>query len=54
MQSRHRARCLLNRGLADDPRHWPLPPQRAGDPDCSSYAFYQQRGEVLIEIDPAD
>jgi REP-associated tyrosine transposase len=34
----------LKRGLVDDPRHWPW----------SSYAFYQQRGEVLIEIDRVD
>jgi len=34
----------LKRGLVDDPKHWPW----------SSYAFYQQRGEVLIEIDAVD
>jgi putative transposase len=34
----------LKRGLVDDPKHWPW----------SSYALYQQRGEVLIEIDPVD
>lgn len=34
----------LKRELADDPRQWPW----------SSYAFYRQRGEVLIEIDPVD
>jgi len=32
------------RGLVDDPKHWPW----------SSYAFYQQRGEVLIGIDAVD
>ena len=30
------------RKLVDDPKHWPW----------SSYAFYQQRGEILINIDP--
>jgi putative transposase len=34
----------LKRGLVDDPKHRPW----------SSYALYQQRGEVLIEIDPVD
>ena len=34
----------LRRGLVDDPKHWPW----------SSYAFYQQRGEVLIAIDPVE
>jgi len=34
----------LKRGLVDDPKHWPW----------SSYAFYQQRGEVLIRVDPVD
>ncbi|HLJ40964.1 MAG TPA: transposase [Candidatus Acidoferrales bacterium] len=34
----------LKRGLVEDPQDWPW----------SSYAFYQGRGEVLIEIDPAD
>ena len=34
----------LKRGLVDDPRHWPW----------SSYAFYQQRGEILIEVDPVE
>jgi REP element-mobilizing transposase RayT len=33
----------VTRGLVDDPKHWPW----------SSYAFYQQRGEVLIEVDPS-
>ena len=32
----------LKRGLVDDPQDWAW----------SSYAFYQGRGEVLIEIDP--
>ena len=31
----------LKRGLVDDPKHWPW----------SSYAFYQRRGEVLIEVE---
>ncbi len=34
----------LKRGLVDDPKHWPW----------SSYAFYQQRGEVLIDVDPVE
>jgi putative transposase len=34
----------LKRGLVDDPRNWPW----------SSYAFYQRRGEILIEVDPVD
>ena len=34
----------VKRGLVEDPKHWPW----------SSYAFYQQRGEVLIEVDPAE
>jgi len=34
----------LKRGLVDDPKHWPW----------SSYAFYQQRGEVLIDVDPVN
>jgi len=34
----------VKRGLVDDPKHWPW----------SSYTFYQQRGEILIEVDPAD
>ena len=34
----------LKRGLVDDPKDWPW----------SSCAFYQQRGEVLIEVDPVD
>ncbi len=34
----------LERGLVEDLKDWPW----------SSYAFYQQRGEVLIEIDPVD
>ena len=32
----------VKRGLVDDPKHWPW----------SSYAFYQQRGKVLIVVDP--
>ncbi|MHB8677854.1 MAG: REP-associated tyrosine transposase [Candidatus Acidiferrales bacterium] len=34
----------IKRGLVDDPRDWAW----------SSYAFYQGRGEVMIEIDPVD
>jgi putative transposase len=34
----------LKRGLVDDPTHWLW----------SSYAFYQRRGEVLIEVDPVE
>lgn len=34
----------LKRGLVDDPKHWPW----------SSYAFYQQRVEVLIDVDPVN
>jgi putative transposase len=34
----------LKRRLVDDPTHWPW----------SSYAFYQRRGEVLIEVDPVE
>ena len=34
----------VKRGLVDDPKHWPW----------SSYAFYQQCGEVLIAIDPVE
>ena len=34
----------VKRGLVDDPKHWPW----------SSYAFYQQRGEVLIAIDQVE
>jgi putative transposase len=34
----------LKRGLVEDAKDWPW----------SSYAFYQQRGEILIEIDPVD
>ena len=34
----------VKRGLVDDPKRWPW----------SSYAFYQQRGEVLIAIDPVE
>ena len=34
----------LRRGLVADPSHWPW----------SSYPFYQQRGEVLIRVDPVD
>ncbi|HEV2341936.1 MAG TPA: hypothetical protein VGS15_09075 [Candidatus Acidoferrales bacterium] len=34
----------LKCGLVDDPKHWPW----------SSYAFYQQRGEVLIDVDPVN
>ncbi|HEV2305379.1 MAG TPA: hypothetical protein VGR93_07670, partial [Candidatus Acidoferrales bacterium] len=34
----------VERGLVDDPKHW----------SWSSYAFYQQRGEVLISIDPVE
>lgn len=30
------------RGLVDDPKNWPW----------SSYAYYQQRGEALVPIDP--
>ena len=34
----------VKRRLVDDPKRWPW----------SSYAFYQQRGEVLIAIDPVE
>ncbi|MHB8541988.1 MAG: hypothetical protein ACYDCD_13775, partial [Candidatus Acidiferrales bacterium] len=34
----------IERGLVDDPKDWAW----------SSYAFYQGRGEVMIEIDPVD
>ena len=34
----------FKRGLVEDPKDWPW----------SSYAFYQGRGEILIEIDPVD
>jgi REP-associated tyrosine transposase len=34
----------LKRGLVEDAKDWPW----------SSYAFYQQLGEILIEIDPVD
>ena len=34
----------LKRGLVDDPRYWPW----------SSYAFYQRRGEILVEVDPVE
>ncbi|MHB8755294.1 MAG: REP-associated tyrosine transposase [Candidatus Acidiferrales bacterium] len=34
----------LKRGLVEDPKEWPW----------SSYAFYQRRGEVLIEMNPAE
>lgn len=34
----------VKRGLVDDPKHWPW----------SSYAFYQSRGEVLIDVDPVE
>lgn len=34
----------LRRGLVEDPEHWPW----------SSYAFYQRRGEVVIDIDPIE
>ena len=34
----------LKRGLVENPMDWPW----------SSYAFYQGRGEVLIEIDPVE
>lgn len=34
----------LKRGLVVDPRQWPW----------SSYAFYQRRGEILIEVDPVE
>ncbi|MGH9687971.1 MAG: REP-associated tyrosine transposase [Candidatus Acidiferrales bacterium] len=34
----------VKRGLVDDPKHWPW----------SSYAFYQRRGEILIDIDLID
>ena len=34
----------LKRQLVADPKDWPW----------SSYAFYHQRGEVLIEVDPVD
>ncbi len=34
----------LKRKLVGDPKDWPW----------SSYAFYQERGEILLEIDPVD
>lgn len=34
----------LKRNLVDDPKQWPW----------SSYAFCQQRGEVLIDVDPVE
>jgi len=34
----------LKRGLVENPGEWPW----------SSYAFYQQRGELLIQVDPVD
>ena len=34
----------VKRGLVEDPKDWPW----------SSYAFYQRRGEVLIDLDPSD
>ncbi len=34
----------VKRGLVEDPQHCPW----------SSYAFYQRRGEVLIEVDPVE
>lgn len=34
----------LKRGLVADPRDWPW----------SSYAFYQGRDAILMEIDPVD
>ncbi len=35
---------LLKRGLVEDVKDWPW----------SNYAFCQQRGEILIEVDPVD
>ena len=34
----------LNRGLVEDPKDWPW----------SRYAFYERRGEVLIEMNPVE
>ena len=34
----------LKRKLVEDPKDWPW----------SSYAFYQERGEILLQIDPVD
>ena len=36
--------AFVSRRLVDDPKNW----------SWSSYAFYQQRGEVLIAVDPVE